>query len=72
MLNTHYKDLSEENKQFAVHRIAAKTLFTTKIVQKVLQRYNPLMEIQQNRIVINRNSYQKLIREIRKEHLLAK
>ncbi|WP_108804805.1 hypothetical protein [Aquimarina sp. Aq107] len=72
MLNTHYKDLSKENKQFAIHRIATKTLFTIEIVQKVLQRYNPLMEIQQNRIVINRNSYQKLIREIRKEHLLAK
>ncbi|WP_299182504.1 hypothetical protein [uncultured Aquimarina sp.] len=72
MLNTHYKDLSKENKQFVIHRIATKTLFTIEIVQKVLQRYNPLMEIQQNRIVINRNSYQKLIREIRKEHLLAK
>ncbi|SEK87236.1 hypothetical protein SAMN04487910_1353 [Aquimarina amphilecti] len=70
MLNTYYKDLTSENKQFAVYRIASKTLINKEIVQKVLQRYNPLMEIKENRVVINKNSYNKLVREIYKEHLL--
>ncbi|MFD2563330.1 hypothetical protein [Aquimarina rubra] len=60
-----------ENKEFAIKRIASKTPFTEEIVKKVLQRYNPLMEIQENRIVINRNSYHKLIREIQKEKMLS-
>jgi len=71
MLNTYYKDLTAEKKQFAIHRIASKTDFTEEIVKKVLERYNPLMEIQENRIVINRNSYHKLIREIHKEYSLS-
>ncbi|AXT52213.1 hypothetical protein D1818_15710 [Aquimarina sp. BL5] len=72
MLNTYYKDLTKENKQFAIHRIASKTDFTEEIVKRVLQRYNPLMEIQENRIVINRNSYHKLVREIYKENVLSR
>ncbi len=71
MLNTYYRNLTAENQQFAIHRIASKTNFTEEIVKKVLQRYNPLLEIQENRIVINRNSYHKLIREIQKETLLS-
>ncbi|WP_378179560.1 hypothetical protein [Aquimarina sp. SS2-1] len=72
MLNTYYKQLTTEKKEFAIKRIASKTNITEEIVKKVLQRYNPLMEIQENRIVVNRNSYQKLIREIQKENVLSK
>ena len=46
MLNTYYKNLTKENRQIAVQRIAFKTAFTEKIVERVLHRYNPLIEIQ--------------------------
>ncbi|MHA7056671.1 hypothetical protein ACWGOQ_0005585 [Aquimarina sp. M1] len=72
MLNTYYKDFTKENKEFVIRRISSRTNFDEKIVEKVLQRYNPLMEIQENRIVINRNSYHKLVREIQKEKMLSK
>jgi len=71
MLNTNFKNLTIENKIFAVDRIAFKTNCTKEIVKKVLVRYNPLMDIQKNRIVIHRNSYRKLLREIYKEDLLS-
>lgn len=71
MLNTYYKNLTKENKQFAISRIASKTNFAEEIVRKVLQRYNPPMEIQKNRIAIHRNSYHRLVREIYKENLLS-
>jgi len=71
MLNTNFKNLTIENKLFAIHRIAFKTNCAKEIVKKVLLRYNPLMDIQKNRIVIHRNSYHKLLREIYKENLLS-
>jgi len=72
MLNTYYKNLTQENKLFAIHRIATKNNFEEEIVKKVLLRNNPLMEIQKNRIVINRNSYNRLLKGIYKENLQSK
>ena len=72
MLNTNYKNLTKENKQFAIRRIASKTNFAEEIVRKVLIRYNPFMEIQKNRIAIHRNSYRRLVREIYNEAQLSK
>jgi len=72
MLNTYYKDLTNENKLFAIHRIASKTYITEEIVQKVLQQFNPMIEIQENRIAIHRHSYHKLVREIYKEDTRSK
>lgn len=69
MLDTHYKDLNEEHKKFAVHRIASRIDMTETIVKKVLESRNPLMEIQKNRVVVNRNSYRKLVKEIYNENL---
>ncbi|MGY3792243.1 hypothetical protein [uncultured Aquimarina sp.] len=71
MLNTYYKNLTKENRQLAVQRIAFKTAFTEKIVERVLHRYNPLIEIQKNRVVIHKNSYHRLVREIYKEYLVT-
>ncbi len=68
MLNTYYKDLNKENKQFAVQRIASRIEVTEKIVKKVLESFNPLMEIQENRVVVNRNSYKRLVQEIHKKN----
>jgi len=72
MLNKYYKNLSKEDKEFAIHRIATKTDCEEAIVRKVLQNYNPLMEIKENRVVINRHSYQKLLRQIHQENLFSK
>jgi len=72
MLNSYFKDLTTEKKQFAIHRIASKTDAKEAIVKKVLQQYNPLMDIEKNRVVINRNSYNKLVREIYREKVLSR
>ncbi len=69
MLNTHYKDLNEKNKKFAIHRIASRIDTTETVVRKVLENRNPLMEIQKNKVVVNRNSYHKLVKEIYTENL---
>ncbi|MBW1295864.1 hypothetical protein [Aquimarina litoralis] len=71
MLNTYYRNLTKKEKQFAIKRIASKTYFTEEIVEKVLKRYNPLMEIKDNRIAIHKNSYHKLVREIYKEYSMT-
>ncbi|OED35962.1 hypothetical protein AB832_05915 [Flavobacteriaceae bacterium (ex Bugula neritina AB1)] len=68
MLNTYYKDLNKENKQFAVHRIASRIDIAESVVKKVLESFNPLMEIQENRVVVNRNSYNRLVQKIYKEN----
>lgn len=66
MLNTYYKDLSEEKKQFAIQRIALRTDLSKTAIQKALERKNPLMEIEQNQVVIPRHSYNRLVQEARK------
>jgi len=68
MLNTYYKDLNKESKQFAVKRIASRIDVTENIVKKVLESFNPLMEIQENRVVVNRNSYNRLVQQIFREN----
>lgn len=64
MLTTYYKDLTPENKKFAIHRIASRTYMPEDIVKKVLENRNPLMDIRHNRVVVNRNSYNKLLKEM--------
>lgn len=66
MLNTYYKNLTEENKQFAIHRIASRTDISEASIKRALELKNPLIEIDQNRVVINRNSYSRLLQEARK------
>ncbi|GAA4116470.1 hypothetical protein GCM10022393_17140 [Aquimarina addita] len=67
MLTTHYKSLKPESKKFAIHRIATRIDTPEHIVKKVLENRNPLMDIRDNRVVVNRNSYNKLLKEIHKE-----
>lgn len=67
MLNSFYKDLTSENRKFAIGRIALKTDTPEEIVKKVLESNNPLMDIQENRVVVNRNAFQRLVREMYKE-----
>ncbi|MDH7446138.1 hypothetical protein [Aquimarina sp. 2201CG14-23] len=67
MLNTYFKDLTPTNKQFAIHRIASRNDATEEIVKKVLEHFNPLMDIQKNRVVVHRNAYNKLVKDIRRE-----
>ncbi len=58
--------MSADNKKFAIKRIASRINVDEAIVKKALEDFNPLMDIEDNRVVINRNSYHRLVQLIYK------
>ncbi|UZO82153.1 hypothetical protein NBT05_06685 [Aquimarina sp. ERC-38] len=66
MLNKYYKNLSEEDKNIAITRITARTKFLDTIIKQALENKNPLIEIENGQVVINRNSYSHLLKEAEK------
>lgn len=66
MLSTYFKDLTEDEKAFAIQRISNRTAFSKSAIKKALENKNPLVKIENEQVVINRNSYRRLIKEAEK------
>ncbi len=64
MLDNYYEKLTAENKRIAIKRIAARNDVDENSVQKALEEFNPLMDIQNEVVVININSYRRVMKLI--------
>ncbi len=63
MINTYFKDLNAQDQQLAIQKMAIRTNSSTDKVISILERCNPLMEIQGDEVVLFRRTYKKLLGE---------
>ncbi|MDY8135257.1 hypothetical protein [Aquimarina sp. 2201CG5-10] len=72
MLDKYYKEFNEEKRKLAIKKIASRTDSEEAIVKKVLEQHNPLMDIKGNQVIVVRNWFNRLVKDIEKAKDLSR
>ena len=65
MFNKYYRQLTLEEQNFVITRLIRHIETTQEIMRAVLEDMNPSLEIEGIRIVMHKNSYERLRKKIR-------